>query len=383
MPSFVIAAAPHLLVLAVARSAGAGSSSDSVKLLAESVLPEDGELDALVRKFRALGSMTYAWRLKGTGLLSRTELRLLERCWRVARQREVPRNVQQRCRSLLLFHHGLADSQGLHPDKCNEWAFLAIPDRVLLYDELMGPLGTAGIRSGFVPPLLRRRGGIVFEVGGNTKALFAESDILPWQPRQLHIFEPVPRYFARLRQRWRHRQNTTLHCYGLGEEARDAAAILAGSGTSLFHELQFSGHRLYLDSVGDAEHGRHRNVTAAVEIREAAGVWLELGVDRLALLDMNCEGCEYEVVPALASAGLLARVEVLNIAEHFVVDDIEANTCDRKTGTCAMQAALLGIDRYCKLRATLSRTHRRTWGLPLHAERWELLPRELRWTSQK
>jgi len=156
------------------------------------------------------------------------------------------------------------------------------------------------------------------------------------------------------------------------------SVTLAGTGTSLFQELGFSGHRLFMQSIGDPANNRFRNTTAAVQVRAVVEVWHELGVDKLDLLHMNCEGCEYEVIPALADAGLLTQVDVIHLSLHAVLTDAETVTCSPMDGSCGMEALMLALVRYCDLGKVLERTHRRVFGVPMRAERWELLPQHLR-----
>merc|ERR1712087_992160 len=106
----------------------------------------------------------------------------------------------------------------------------------------------------------------------------------------------------------------------------------------------------------------------SIEVRSAPEVWRTLGTESLALLNLNCEGCEYDVLPTFANAGLLSHVERLLFQGHMVLtEDEAAQTCDFETGTCSQDAYKRCAERYCKLEGTLSQTHRRVFGLPFHA----------------
>ena len=144
------------------------------------------------------------------------------------------------------------------------------------------------------------------------------------------------RFFERLRKQWQGHTYAELHNYGLGQARDSGKMFLANSGSSLFHPMEFSGKRLFLDSVSDFETGRLREGRATVRVEQVEVVWRVLSTEDLGLLHMcleptsklltccellrvfslsevnalrNCEGCEYEVLPLLAAAGLLEKIQ--------------------------------------------------------------------------
>eukprot|EP00438_Fugacium_kawagutii_P023014 Skav229891 [mRNA] locus=scaffold2151:12793:13338:- [translate_table: standard] len=148
---------------------------------------------------------------------------------------------------------------------------------------------------------------------------------------------------------------------------------MAARGTSLFHPMEFSGNRLFVDSVSDPAVGRVRDQAALIRVNASDEVWKKLGMESLGLLYMNCEGCEFEVIPQLAAAGLLGKIRVLFVAVHLILNKEEAEQfCDAE-GTCQRDAAFFGVHRYCDFfEAYLSETHVRVWGLPFNDQHWVL-----------
>merc|ERR1711924_82290 len=121
-------------------------------------------------------------------------------------------------------------------------------------------------------------------------------------------------------------------------------------------QLHFSGNGMYL------EHGFHSNKLIHITIRSIVELWLDLGLDTLAVLNMNCEGCEYEVIAAMSDADLLNRVDMIIIQAHTVLDSNEvleaysAGLCSAETGRCVTAAAVLLYGAYARS-SVCSRAH--------------------------
>ena len=75
-----------------------------------------------------------------------------------------------------------------------------------------------------------------------------------------------------------------------------------------------------------------------------------------ALLQINCEGCEFDFLPGAKKYGLLDKVSVIQIGWH--------SYGDIGLGARAWQL--------CEIRQMLAETHTMTWGLAFGWERWEL-----------
>jgi len=306
----------------------------------------------------------------------------LHRCWHfLTLKLELDGLIRIRCRGLLLMIFGLAMQPGVHFDQCQRWGELGFPTHSWKWDlsAFREHFRNVVAGSAFSPPLLRQPGGVFFSVGANTDAEAAEKILLPWRPQRIHLFEPVPDYCAQLREKWRRRyRNATVHCYGLHAQTQaDMPLFLAGGSSSAYHQLHFSTRRMYLDTIGDRTWRETRDLLT-VTMRAVVEVWRELGTNALALMHLNCEGCEYDVIPALARAGLLSRIEVVYVQTHLVLSKAEVDQqvskgrCNPTTGSCALDASSPGLERYCSLMEVLGDTHRRVWGLPFNAHQlWE------------
>src|SRR5574343_1554814 len=104
----------------------------------------------------------------------------------------------------------------------------------------------------------------------------------------VHLFEPVPAFHARCVKRFSGNPKVRSHCFGLGSTSgsfpisddADASSFVASS----------------------------RGGQVIAEMRAAVPALAELGIDRIDLLKINIEGGEYDVLPALISAGWLPRI---------------------------------------------------------------------------
>ena len=94
------------------------------------------------------------------------------------------------------------------------------------------------------------------------------------------------RFFQQLQMKWRGHAYANLHNYGLGHTREASEMFMAGAGSSLFHPMEFSGRRLFLDSVSDPETGRLREGRALVRVEAVELVWRVLSSEDLGLLYM-------------------------------------------------------------------------------------------------
>jgi len=158
----------------------------------------------------------------------------------------------------------------------------------------------------------------------------------------------------------------------------------AGGSSSTYHRLDYTARRVYFETGAGG--------TVQVQLRSVVEVWHQLEIESLALLSVNCEGCEYDILPALAESGLIARVQVITLQSHMIL------TTSEKLGSLyseeqlitgnvsgfnndlfcvgcvnAPVAEAIAIGRYCSLSGVLSKTHERFYGVPFHKqEYWRL-----------
>jgi len=181
----------------------------------------------------------------------------------------------------------------------------------------------------------------VWEVGAHEKAEDTRVLLEKFPKCEYHAYEPIPTYFATLSKHWESTSNVHTHDYGLAKEDglfKVQAAILKGQSTY----------------IGDSKGGGENLVSAVIKsfdfaVKEAGG--------KPTLLHMNCEGCEWDLLPGAVESGFIEDIAVIQIAFH--------NYGDVGLGKRAIE--------YCKIRKQLSRTHDLVNGaVPFGWERWVL-----------
>lgn len=147
----------------------------------------------------------------------------------------------------------------------------------------------------------------------------------------VHVFEPVPAFAEAIADRFVGSPKVHVHAYALGEADATRTMHLNDDGTGAY-------------ASGEAVSVAFRSVASFAE--ELEGM-----VDVAAI---NIEGGEYELIPALATAGLLPRIGRLFIQFHDLGPD--------------------SVARREACRAVLRQTHRQVWDYAFVWEAWEPLP---------
>lgn len=148
---------------------------------------------------------------------------------------------------------------------------------------------------------------------------------------QVHVFEPHPTFAAAIARRFAGNGAITVHDYAIGSR----------EGT------------LSLSDDGDASSSFRKAVrTVEGRIRAVAEVLTPAAFPVIDLAKVNIEGGEYDLLPALAEAGVLPRLRMLQVQFHlFTPED---------------------ITRRNAIRETLSQTHRCDWSYDFVWEQWSL-----------
>jgi len=168
---------------------------------------------------------------------------------------------------------------------------------------------------------------VVLDIGGHVGG-FA-SDIHAATGASVHVFEPVLKFHRHCEQRFA--GNPKIHCHAFGLGAVDGKFAISDANEA---------SSLHMATATDAE---------VVEVREAGAAVAALGIADIGLIKMNIEGAEYDVLPALLDAGIVARSRFLLIQFH-TVGDFEAN-----------RAAL---------RSRMAETHEEMWCYDFVWEAW-------------
>lgn len=145
----------------------------------------------------------------------------------------------------------------------------------------------------------------------------------------VHVFEPHPRFAAKIKERFAGDPKTHVHDFAIG----------SSDGTlSLSDDANASSAMI---SDGPQVEGT---------IRDAAEAWDALGLGDVAVVKMNIEGGEYDLLPALIRSGLIERVDRLMVQFH-----------NYSAGDGARRDAI---------RADLEKTHECEWVYPFVWEQW-------------
>ncbi len=147
----------------------------------------------------------------------------------------------------------------------------------------------------------------------------------------MHVFEPIPQFCSHLRQIFSQSQRVTIHPFGIG----------ATAGLRYFR----------LNSDGTGEFARGERVAVAFESVDYLENLMGNTVDLAAI---NIEGGEYELVPLLASSGVLSRIRIIFIQFH-VIDSM--SDAVRQRNRC---------------RELLRETHTEMWSFDFVWEAWAI-----------
>jgi FkbM family methyltransferase len=192
---------------------------------------------------------------------------------------------------------------------------------------------------------------LILDIGGNTEAADSRQFIKMYPAAEIHIYEPVSPYVEKLRQNWRDELNQRVQVHGVGLGDRDKTIRLPrgdldGQGTFIMDskEGQKEDNILLLQVVDAKDELRNYFVV------DADGHSRQ----RIDLLHMNCEGCEWEALTRLMETDMFQYIGVLQVSFHNY------------------GAAGIGdlLPKYCLIREALEQTHKKVDAIPFGWERW-------------
>lgn len=206
----------------------------------------------------------------------------------------------------------------------------------------------------------------VWEIGAHTQA--EESEILmPQYPAcEYHAYEPVPVYYNQLDAKWTAynarrspgQPKMTTHNYGLSDRNYSFAVTpeqLQGIATYINDNEQVAAQ----GSGPNEPSSDNKNVQYA-QIRTFASAMVDAGPDQPqypTMLEINCEGCEWEMIPAMLQENFIQHVAIVVLGTH-------------NYGTVGVGIRSMEL---CRMRYALSKTHTLIPGSRAFAwERWEL-----------
>jgi len=145
------------------------------------------------------------------------------------------------------------------------------------------------------------------------------------------VFEPVAAFAEKIRERFQTNPSIEVCQYGLGHGNRNEQIHLSADGSSIF--------------VNDGQ-------TETITIRDAIEWFESRGNPNVALMKINIEGGEYELLERLDKGCLIPNIENLQIQFHPIAPDSR--------------------ERMNAIQVFLSRTHELKWQYDFVWESWTL-----------
>lgn len=185
-----------------------------------------------------------------------------------------------------------------------------------------------------------------WEVGAHTQAADTRYFLGRYPECDYHAYEPIPLYYEPLARLWKATANVQTHNYGVGkEEGRSHVpnAALDGLGTYIGDAKITPGYK----GIQDYQSVTIKSFDAAVQSARGR---------KPTVLHVNCEGCEWTMVPEAVEAEFVRDIPVIQISFH-------------NYGAVGLGRRVI---QYCEIQEQLSRTHDRVIGVPFGWERWVL-----------
>lgn len=168
---------------------------------------------------------------------------------------------------------------------------------------------------------------VVFDLGGYEGQW--SSDIFSRYCCSIHIFEPVEDFWVKIQSRFSRNKKIAIHRFGLSNETVRTRIYLGEDATSIFKVTPES---------------REISLVKASDFLE------ESGIRKIALMKINIEGGEYDLLEHLIDTGLVMNIRNIQVQFHDFVTDAEK--------------------RMNSIQAKLKRTHILTYQYPFVWENW-------------
>jgi len=169
---------------------------------------------------------------------------------------------------------------------------------------------------------------VVLDVGGY-EGQWA-SDLYSRRRCRIRIFEPVCEFAELIDRRFSRNSDIDVLAFALGANDRTETLSLAGASSS--------AHKVKQSRVN-------------IDVRDVKRWFDEAALDDVALMKINIEGGEYELLERMLDTDLVQRVAAIQIQFHYFVENAE--------------------QRMSVIQDRLSATHRPTWQYRFIWENWE------------
>lgn len=169
---------------------------------------------------------------------------------------------------------------------------------------------------------------VVWDVGGY-KGQWASDLFSKYQP-YIHIFEPVPLFAEDIQERFSCNSKIKIHAYGLSNKNEKLPITLTEDRSSLYtHDLH----------------------TQLISLQKASTVFKELGASHIALMKINIEGGEYNLLEDLIDTGIIKDIDNIQVQFHSFVPHAQ--------------------NRMEVIQKKLTHTHTQTYAYPFVWENWK------------
>ena len=182
---------------------------------------------------------------------------------------------------------------------------------------------------------------LIIEVGGN-RGHDTERFIELYDPFIIS-YEPLSSMNKKLEEKFLNRTKIQVQPFGLGNRTRQTLIERVGQeniASSIFHSVSnqqtTNVERIQIFNIVDVIHQIRKNSTGFID-----------------MITMNCEGCEFEILPALMKNDLIRSFRIIQIATHVSLIP---------SGPCI----------YCEIQNHLRRTHRSIYHYHKLWEAWIL-----------
>jgi FkbM family methyltransferase len=145
------------------------------------------------------------------------------------------------------------------------------------------------------------------------------------------IFEPVRLFYEKIHERFRDNPLITVYNFGLGAQDANLEISINGDGSSFYNK---------------ADHPH----TEECKILDIEKFVMENGIEEIALIKINIEGGEYELLDKIIDSGLVKQCENMQIQFHTFIPD--------------------ALSRRKSIQRKLSNTHRLTFNYTFVWENW-------------
>jgi FkbM family methyltransferase len=155
-------------------------------------------------------------------------------------------------------------------------------------------------------------------------------DLYARQRCRIHVFEPVTRFADAIGERFQNNSDVEVHAFALGARTRDETISVAGASSSIH---------------------KRKAERARIAFRDVADWFEEASIHDVALMKINIEGGEYELLERMLETDLVRRVSSIQVQFHYFIADAEA--------------------RMERIQEGLAATHVPTWQYRFIWENWE------------